>query len=234
METRPDGSIIVYIGITRSGKSTPVKEVCNKNSRVLAYDPKGEYAQLGFVECETREQLWQALKNTTGPGKIAFVANSRKDFQFWCDCAYNWNRQKQAVLVAEELANVTNAGKAEDNWGRLINQSMAFGPLILATVQRGQEVDKGLMNNASALHIAQHQTDDDAGYIAGKIGVGMEMIPREQLRFIVWRGGKGVLIRNGQVTFANNKPKFRGIKAGSNRAVPLSIEKTGRFKGVEY
>ena len=234
MESRPDGMIGVYIGITRSGKSTPVKEIAKQRDRVLAYDPKGEYVQMGFKACESRAELFKALKESTGAEKISFVANSRKDFQFWCDCAYNWNRQKPAVLIAEELANVTNAGKAEDNWGRLINQSLAFNPLILATVQRGQEVDKGLMNNASYLHIAQHQTNDDANYIASKIDVPLEMIPRDPLKFIVWRGGKGTLIRNGQIEWRGNKPYFRGIKNGSNRVVPLSIEANGKFKGVEY
>jgi hypothetical protein len=234
MGSREDGATAVFIGITRSGKSTALKEIVKQRNRCLAYDPKGEYSQLGFVECETKEQLLFELKKTTGAGKIAFIGNSRKDFQFWCDCAFNWNRQKEAVLIAEELANVTNAGKAEDNWGRLVNQSLAFGPLILATVQRGQEVDKGLMNNATFLHIAQHQTDDDAKYIADKIGVDISLIPREKLKFIVWRGGKGLLIRNGIINFSGDKPSFRGIKRGTNKSVSLSVTPQGTFKGVEY
>ncbi|MBE0470986.1 MAG: hypothetical protein IBX55_15945 [Methyloprofundus sp.] len=234
METRPDGTIGLYMGITRSGKSTPIKEIVKQRDRVLAFDPKGEYVQMGFVKCETRAELLKALMDTTGAGKIAFVANSRKDFEFWCDCAFNWNRQKEAVLVPEELANVTNSGKAQDSWGRLINQSLAFNPLILATVQRGSEVDKGVMNNASYLHIAQHQTNDDAEYIASKIGVDVSLIPREQYKFIVWRGGKGLLVRSGSIQKKGDKHFFRGIKAGSNRVVPLTVEKNGKFKGVEY
>lgn len=237
MSSRSDGFMGLYIGNSRSGKSTAVKKVVAQHSRVLAYDPKGEYAAMGFTMVETRLDLFNALKQATGSAKIAFIANSRKDFEFWCDCAFNWNRQKEALIVAEELANVTNAGKAADNWGRLVNQGLGLGLMLLATAQRGAEIDKGVMNNATYLHIAQHQTDDDASYIAKKIGVDIGEIPREPLRFVVWRGGRGLLIRGGSINYKSKEdrnPVLKGIKHGSNRVVPLKIEKDGRFKGVAY
>ncbi|MFM2481163.1 hypothetical protein [Celerinatantimonas sp. YJH-8] len=235
---RKDGSMALFLGITRSGKSVPVKRISEKWSRVLVYDPKGEYhTQLGYEQANSRRELFGMLKAATGPAKINYPGVSKGDFLFFCDCAFNWIRQKEAMIICEELASVTNAGKADGPWNRLINQSMAFGPLIVGTVQRGQEVDKSLMNSASFVHVAQHGTDDDAYYIAKKLGVDMSEIPREPLQFLQWTGSRGIVVR-GHVDFKGAKSKLwdtgtpRFVRA--NNGKPMKFNQTGRFDGVAY
>lgn len=46
----------------------------------------------------------------------------KKEFDNFCRLAHTWNRQKEAIIVIEELAAVTNTGKASGYWGVLVNQ----------------------------------------------------------------------------------------------------------------
>ena len=240
VETRPDGCLILCIAVPRSGKTVYIKRVIEKHTRVLAFDPKGEYvAQLGFTACYNRAELLAALKKATGDARIALVHHDKKEFDFWCDCAFNWNRQKQATLIAEELGATTNAGKASGHWGRLLCQSLAYGPTIIATVQRGQEVDKTILNFATHVHVMRHQTESDRNYIASQLGVSVSEIPRDKLEFFHWTCDKGVVVR-GNIDFAKGKatqnwpqgtPRFRE-KGGNRRVITPDLD--GKFKQIQY
>ncbi|WP_411991368.1 hypothetical protein [Agarivorans sp. DSG3-1] len=235
---RHDGKMILFIGVSRSGKSVPVKRIVEKQKRVLAFDPKGEYvAQMGFKGFTDKGEFLKAVRECTGGGKFSLIASDPKSFQFFCDVAFNWNRQAPAAVVCEELAAVTNSSKAAGAWGRLINQGLAYQPLIIGTVQRGQEVDKTLMNNASFVHVCRHNTDDDAAYIASKLGISVTEIPREPLQFFQWTSDKGIVCR-GVIDFkgASGKnwkegsPRFRA--KGKNKL--LTLTNSGEFQGVIY
>ena len=203
----------LFIGITRSGKSTPIKAMIKdpkKAKRVLVWDAKNEYGpSLGLTVIKTLPDLLTALKTTKGNGRFSYVPTgfSKQEFDNFCRLAHTWNRQKESIIVIEELAAVTNTGKASGYWGVLVNQSLGLGATLFATVQRGQEVDKSVMNAASYLYVCQHNTDDDARYMAKKIGVNVNQIPRKPLTFSLWSPSKGLLTQ-GNVTFKNNIPTF--------------------------
>ncbi len=217
MGRRADGKMGLFIGITRSGKSTPIKAMikcANNAKRVLIWDAKNEYGpSLGLTVIKSLPDLLTILKQTTGNGRFAYVPTGfdKKEFDNFCRLAHTWNRQKEAIIVVEELAAVTNTGKASGYWGVLVNQSLGLGATLFATVQRGQEVDKSVMNAASYLYVCQHNTDDDAKYMAKKLGVTITAIPREPLRFLVWSPSKGCLSQ-GKVTFHENTPVFEQNK----------------------
>jgi|GEM_PF-839235 len=206
MAKRNDGTMGLFIGITRSGKSTPIKAMIKspvKAKRVLIWDAKNEYGpSLNITVIKSLPVLLDTLRTTTGNGRFAYVPSSfdKKEFDGFCRLAHVWNRQRPAVIVIEELAAVTNTGKAAGYWGVLVNQSLGLGATLLATVQRGQEVDKSVMNAASYLYVCQHNTHDDATYMAKKLGVELRDIPREPLRFMMWSPAKGHLA-SGHVTF---------------------------------
>ncbi len=214
MSKRADGKMGLFIGITRSGKSTPIKALiksAQKAPRVLVWDAKNEYGpSLGLTVIKTLSDLLIALKKTTGKGRFAYVPSAfdKKEFDNFCRLAHTWNRQKEAVIIVEELAAVTNTGKASGYWGVLVNQSLGLGATLFATVQRGQEVDKSIMNAASYLYVCQHSTDDDVKYMAKKLGVLIAAIPREPLRFLLWSPSKGNLSQ-GNVTFKQGRPVFQ-------------------------
>lgn len=234
MGNRADGVTILNIGKSRSGKTSIIKAVEKLHNRSLAFDPKTEWCELGFTLFETKETLFNALVGAVGNIKISFASYNKKDFDFWSACAFNFNREKEALLIAEELGAVTDSGKAGGGWGRLINQGLGFGMTLLGTVQRGQEVDKTIINNATAINIFQHSTDTDAQNMADRIGVDVSEIPRSPMEFIVWTPVHGIIIKKGRVTYKNNTPRFTGIKKGTSRPVNLAVEKSGMFKGVHY
>lgn len=236
MTTRKDGQMIILIGVSRSGKSVPLKRIVEKRDRVIAWDPKGEYAfQMGFDACTEPQEFLEKARATTGAGKIAFISSDPKHFELFCQVAFNFNRQAQAAIVCEELAAVTGTAKAAGAWGRLINQGLAYEPLILATVQRGQEVDKSIMNNASFIHVAMHNTDDDAAYIAKKLGVDIDLVPRQKLEFFQWRSGSGVVC-SGKIDFKGAKSKIwqEGSPQFRIGGKLKKFSEDGRFVGVNY
>ena len=226
MGKRADGTMGLFIGITRSGKSTPIKALISstkKAPRVLVWDAKNEYApSLGLTVINSLQDLLTTLRSTRGQGRFAYVPTgfNRKDFDGFCHLAHTWNRQKEAVIVVEELAAVTNTGKASGYWGVLVNQSLGLGATLLATVQRGQEVDKSVMNAASYLYVCQHNTHDDALYMSKKLGVSVETIPRQPLQFLLWSPSQGQLSK-GNVTFANNRPVFQQTNPKKRRRVAI-------------
>lgn len=245
---RPDGSLILLLGVSRSGKSVYLKALLEKFKRVIVWDPKGEYvAQMGFTECKTKVDLVNAAKSTTGAGRIAFVSQGAKNFDFFCGVAMAWNKQAMCAIIPEELAEVTNAGKAAGNWGRLVSQGLAFGPTIIGTVQRGQEVDKSIMNNATYLHICRHNTESDRRYIADKIGCEPELIPSKPLEFVQWSSDLGIVSR-GLIDFKGPKraawqrgsPRFSGQigEAASDltakKKVYLKVGDKACFTNVQY
>lgn len=238
-QLRPDGRLILAIGVSRSGKSVFVKRAIESDKRVLAFDPKGEYAhQMGYDYAESPKELIKLLASSKGDARISFVKSDKKSFDLFCDAAFNWNRQTRITAVCEELANVTNVGRASGHWGRFVSQGLAFGPKIIGTVQRGQEVDKSIMNNASFIHVARHNTLSDREYIAQKLGCPVDCIPSEPLKFIQWTSDRGIVVK-GEISFQKNKNKnwVRGIprfkKSGSSGRV-LTFDGNAEFKQVNY
>jgi len=236
MGRRNDGTMGLFIGITRSGKSTPIKAMLKspqKAKRVLVWDAKNEYGlSLGLTVIKTLADLLQTLQRTTGNGRFSYVPTGfdRKEFDHFCRLAHIWNRQKEAVIVIEELAAVTNTGKASGYWGVLVNQSLGLGATLLATVQRGQEVDKSVMNAASYLYVCQHNTDDDAKYMAKKLGVIVNDIPRVPLQFLVWSPSRGALSQ-GHVIFKRDNPAFSQA-IPSKRRLSISLGNLNLFNIV--
>lgn len=239
METtnREDGTMILIAGVSRSGKSVFLKRAIEKRKRAIAWDPKAEYqSQLGFDAYHDRHSFLEALKAAgDGDACIAYTSNSAKDWDFFCDCAFNFNRAAPAALICEELGVVTSSGKAAGHWNRLINQSLAYGPLLIGTIQRGQEVDKTIMNNCSFMHIARHNTDDDAIYIAHKLGIDLKLVPRNKLEFLQWSSDKGVIC-SGIIDFKGAKSK--NWEKGTPRFLvdgkPKKLSDDGRFIGFDY
>jgi len=235
MGRRKDGLMGLFIGITRSGKSTSIKAMIPKAKRLLIWDAKNEYGPTFKLKViRTMPQLLSELRKATCKGRFAFVPTgySKQEFDNFCRLAHIWSRQKEAVIVIEELAAVTNSGKASGYWGVLANQSLGLGATLLATVQRGQEVDKSVMNASTYLYVCQHNTEDDAKYMAKKLGVQIAKIPRVPLQFLIWSPSKGP-ITSGKVRFnLQGKPAFLKDGLGTKRIVASAV--CGKFNGLSY
>ncbi|MGB1906706.1 MAG: hypothetical protein ACPHN3_05210, partial [Spongiibacter sp.] len=184
------------------------------------------------------EQLLSALaKAGEGPAKVAFVAVDKPDFQFFCAVAKRWNLMARCAIVCEELANTTNTGKASGKWGVLVSQGLAEGPVIIGTVQRGQEVDKSVLNNATYVHIARHSTQKDRKYIADQLGIPPDQVPDTPLHFLQWTSYRGVVAR-GKIDFLKSRkrknwpqgaPRFKAYDGQELRPSPA-----GYFDNLQY
>lgn len=116
----------VYIcGNSGTGKSSKIKAEIKKANRVIAFDPDNEYGtEAGFIKVTSAKELaLKILAHKNTPLKIAFVAEGKEAFAHFCDCAFGWGN---CAAIAEEIADVTSAGKAPPSWGRLIRRGRKF------------------------------------------------------------------------------------------------------------
>jgi hypothetical protein len=139
-----------FCGNSGTGKSSKIKEMMKTAPRVIIFDPDDEYGELsGVIRTTNASELVSALRSHKNKSlKIAFVAEGVKAFEFWANCAFNW---QNCVAVAEEIADVTTASKAPPAWGRLIRRGRKYGIQICAVTQRPAEADKTILSNAAVI-----------------------------------------------------------------------------------
>jgi len=170
-ENRPDGIMGVYAGASRMGKTTALLETLKPMKRIIARDPRCEYGRLpGWETVKTITELATMLSDTgTGKRKIAFFG-ANKDFSDFCELAYVWGMQWPCAIVAEELGDVSQSGKAVDAFGELIRKGLYYGNHIYAVAQRPQEITKTLTGNMTFIHTHGFMQDLDVKYMLGLIG----------------------------------------------------------------
>lgn len=137
-------------GARGSGKSSWLKQYARGFGRVLVWDPMHEYAEaFGVAPVGSLSALVEAKGAPIcvfAPDDPALV--SAKAFDFFCLVA--WTRGAGLVLV-DELATVTHAGKALGWWGRLIREGRHRQIEIAGAAQRPAEIDKTIVGNATRL-----------------------------------------------------------------------------------
>lgn len=200
-----DGRLIVVGGASRSGKTAYVREDVKNRSRVFAWDPEDQWAQLtGWVRVTTKAQLMK-LATQKGPLKVAFVAGGDLEdaFQFWCAAVYHSTRYVEPTdAVAEELADVTSASKAPGSWGILLRRGLKRGGNIYALSQRWQEADKTAMGNASEFVLFRQNGKEAPAYLSRKTGIAPEAIPKLPLHYVRYNPATDEMTE-GVLTFGN-------------------------------
>lgn len=189
---REEGQITMVAGKVRSGKSAWTKQRLKRYSRIIAWDAKGEYAELrGWRRFDSLADLARACKETPGPGRFAYVPKAAEmvpgsaAFDRWARLAYTWVQVAPCAVVAEELADVTNPGKAPPGWGQLIRKSLVYGADIYAISQRPAESDKTAFGNAARIVCFQLVRVADQRYMAGEMGIDVtELIGLQKLDFV--------------------------------------------------
>jgi len=97
-------------------------------------------------------------------------------FSDWAKLALEWQHYAPACVVAEELADVTHAGKASKGWGPLVRGGLAYGCRIIGITQRVQEIDKSIFGNSNEMRIFAQNNDDDYAYLAKKTGIDLKLL----------------------------------------------------------
>jgi len=179
IERRPDGTLFVVTGASRTGKTTWVVERVARARRLLVWDSAGEFADLHrCTRVESVFELAQLVKPGQPARRIAFVMTvTAENFAAFCRLAWVYVKAHADVtVVVEELADVTTPGKAPAYWGELIRKGLRYGPDIYAITQRPSESDKTVMGNASVLHVHQCALEIDAQYMARQLRVPVEHV----------------------------------------------------------
>jgi len=169
---------------------------------LLVFDTKREWgAYPGIIACDTRRAALELLRDGGPRLRVAYAPGPalRDDFDWWADCSLQWGISAPCVVVAEELASVTSAGKAPRAWGHLVRTGLGEGITIYALTQSPSESDKTTVRNASRLHVGRLGYRPDIDYLADLLWVERaELAALSPLQFIE-RDANGVILR-GRLT----------------------------------
>lgn len=171
-----DGRLYVISGKSRSGKTAWTVRAMKGSRRAFAWDPDAQWCELpGWRKVTKRTELL-ALCKAPGTVKVAYVAGGdiKAEFQFWAGCVlYSGRYVGPLDAVAEELARVTNQGKATGKWGELVCQGLKRGISIYAISQRWQDADKTAIENSSEI-VCFASLPRGYAYMAGETGLTVD------------------------------------------------------------
>ena len=193
MASREDGTLELYAGASRCGKTSLMYARIQGAPRVLVWDVQGQFGMYqGWEIIRTLHDLVDALEapgEDTTPCKISYQPESLDQFDLFCRIAYAWIVQGPGMVVVEELADVTVSGKACAGWGVLTRRGLKYGPSILTAIQRPQWADKDTLGNAT--HLVLFRQGDGAREYLEKMSIPGDRIPREPHTYHVRTGGDG-------------------------------------------
>jgi hypothetical protein len=208
VEYRPDGSLELITGASRTGKTVfTVGEVRAVNP-LLVWDPEGQWHAMRQAAASSVAELIK------GPhGRRCFVAApSPKNFDLFCRIAWAWARLAVCTIVVEELADVTHPGKAPEAWGVLLRRGLKYGARIIGITQAPAESDKTIIRNAGRVVCFRQERAGDRAYMARELDAPLERIAALQvLQYVEKRRGEP--LRDGRVSL----PKLRKPRARSSR-----------------
>lgn len=184
-------SIHAVIGSTGSGKTTHVMQCIKrgKPSRLMIWDTKGEFAREGFAQAVHSISEVARIIKAAGAGKfsIAFQPKGdrdkfKRDFSRLCLLAFH---AKNVWLIAEELAEVTEAGSAVEGWRKATTQGRSEGLTIYGLSQSPAWIDKFFFGNCTTIRTGRVIQDAHVKTMAGVLGVaGSEIVGLQDLEFI--------------------------------------------------
>lgn len=212
MNARPNATRILICGKSGSGKSSVIKALIAKHNRIIVFDPKNEYAELGFSIFTDRAKFLEATLSKSAIKKsnvqVGFLPATEDDFNFFCAVAMNFNRAMQSLVICEELAGFCNTGKLTKYPATLINQIRAFGGVLVLTAQRCQEIAKSIIANVNIVNIHNSSFEGDRKYLSYQLGIDINDIPTQDMQ--------GIQVVNNKVQkvysckYLGNKPVFYG------------------------
>lgn len=167
---RPD--IRAYIGATGSGKGVSIREhlQAEKPSRLLVWDPLGEYGQFAARETQLASVALAmkapAFRVSYWPGNDPRQYAGR--FAVFCRAAF---AAGNLTMLVEELADVTSASHAPLEWRRCTTQGRHRGLRIVAASQRPAQVDKQFLGGCTYIRCFTLRYPADRAAMAGAMDV---------------------------------------------------------------
>jgi len=172
-----------YCGTSGSGKSYQIKTDIEDESRVLIFDPEGEYSnpsgKFKMAKAFTQMQPFvEAVeKNKNGSFRFALQQDGAQAFEFFCmvNRVLAQDVHKPTACVVDELAGVEKtAGKAQGTWHKILTRGRKHQIKVRAGAQSPTEVSKTIMRQRSHLWVGHMTRQSDWQYIANEIPVTVE------------------------------------------------------------
>jgi hypothetical protein len=231
--------IEAYIGMTGSGKGVSIegrlKEL--KPSRLLIWDPRGEYESQAREFGNLGELVAAVVKAGAGGFKARYVHGGKvpidKAFGLVCALAF---RAGDLVFLAEELAEVTKPSWAPDQWRKCITQGRHRSMHVIGATQRPALIDKTFLGNCTRVRCCMVGYEDDARAMAKELrcdqglieglhtaeegeGVRIQYVERIRRPPALFAGE--IVIKGGRLT-----QKRQEIKPGGATAKPAYVGPT--------
>lgn len=193
IDTKRQAKIVVVCGSSGSGKSAWIKKQLARKKRVIIWDPDDEYDGQRITKQPDLVRIVRAARQ----GRFRYVGKPG-DFNFFCRVAFAWSR---CTVVAEEIAGVTNPGKAPDGWHTLVSRGRKRGVTLYAATQRPAESDKTVFGNATELHVGRMTRRKDRQYMAQELDVNLELLDNLQPLDYIHRDLQTGKIDRGKLRF---------------------------------
>jgi len=197
-----DGTLTYVCGSSGSGKSAFVKQQIRKAKRFVVWDIEDEYGANGIITVNNINELLDCLEfNKKQSARVRYVPNGgdiKNQFKWFNKAAFAW---EDCAVVCEELASVTNSGKAPEGWLELVSRGRKRGIDIYGVTQRPSEADKTLLGNAHIIHCGLLSRAADRVYMAREMDIDpQEITDLKPLEF--WeRNNKTRTIKKGKIKF---------------------------------
>lgn len=185
-ETRESGYTTAIAGTSQSGKTSKVKEWIEHYPRLMVFDPRAEYRDGGLEVIPSLADL-NDLALSTEAGRYAYTPGDDivTEFDMFCRIAYAWCQVWPAAIVADELAQYTNAGKAIGAWGTLTRMGKHYGAHIFGVTQFPTESDRTIWRNADRKVAFLMEGDDDQVTLARALAISRDQLPAERFHYVV-------------------------------------------------
>jgi hypothetical protein len=216
-----DGEAFFVVGSRGAGKTEWTMQQTHGATRLLVWDSVQQWSKRGLVQpVWTMDQLKQVIvADMQSPGRLRIgyagpikLTLPRKPplqpqeiplFPVFCRIAWAWLRRRAgSTLVVEELADVTQPGKAPDSWGEIVRKSRhECASRVFALTQRPAESDKTIAGNADVIHCGRLSLPRDRRSMAEYLDVPTADITRLQSLQFIERDMRTHRLSKGTVKF---------------------------------
>lgn len=133
---------------------------------------------------------------------------TRKAFVTFCKLATVWMKARpEGCAVIEELADVTNVGKAPEGWGEMVREGRHYSGDIYALTQRPTESDKTVAGNCDIIHAGRQSFPGDRKTMAEYLSVPVDQVT--QLKNLQWieRDMRDGSVTTGVLSFGKTRSR---------------------------
>lgn len=202
--SREDGRLVAVAGSSRMGKTAWTLQQVKGHQRVIVWDIKGEYVAAGFEKINSVRALLEKLKGHKTAGRLAYKGNVG-EFNEFCWAAFRWGMFWPCTIIVDETSDVTQQGKAPEQWGEIIRKGMGYGIHTYGLTQSPAESDKTIWRNATCKHVHYLAEPADRAAVADRLDCTPEEIgalrPLEYLEKDTQEGDGIAQLKRGRVVF---------------------------------